>query len=344
MWCIVADPDLIEREGMHFAEVVSADYMRDILLRFCRPSKLAVMGTFLLAANYGWSSTAACKTQATLASFGVTAPTTGDGCYETDKTFSNFAVINGSSTGVGTGTNFTQSTSTIDIAGSDTFSSEKLNTPWSVSEAFTGVGSDFSVTGTGGITTKGTMSMLVNSTNAFLTNPSYPKPVAGATNFINTMSLSTSGTTGNANAGDDKLIVTETFCIGNAPCTATDEVILTATYGNNSSTAGYTCGFGAGGSAATADVVAGSCSATSSATPDVVQFSLNVTTVTVVDVYTLVAHVNSAGGGTTVTLNNFTDVFGEEELAPEPSTFILLGSALAGVAVLLRRKQSQRRP
>jgi hypothetical protein len=305
----------------------------------CRTWKLAVIGTFLLAANYSWGSTAACTTRATLSSFGVTAPTTGDGCYETDKTFSNFAVVSGSS-----GTGITQSTSTVKIQGSDTFVSETLNTPWNVSEAFSGATvADFAVTGTGGATTKGTMSMLVNSTNAFLTNPSYPTPVAGATNFITSVSLSTSGKTGNANNNDDSLIITETFCIGNAACTATDEIILTATYLNNSSTPSYTCAFGAGGTAATTHTVAGSCSGTASASRDVVSFSINVTTVTVVDVYTLAAQVNAAGGSTTVTLKNFTDVFGEEELAPEPSTFLLLGSALAGVAVLRRRKQPLRR-
>jgi hypothetical protein len=283
----------------------------------------------LLAANYGSSSTAACTTKATLASFG--AKTTGDGCYETDKTFSNFAVVSGSS-----GTGIAQSTSTVDIAGSDTFVNEALNTPWNVSEAFTGAtAADFAVTGTGGATTKGTMSMLVNSTKAFITNPSYPTPVAGATNFIKTVSLSSSGTTGNANAGDDSLIITETFCIGNVACTASTEVTITATYGNNSSTPAYTCVAGATAHA--------TCGSASSASPIVASYGINVTTLTVTDVYTAVAHRNAAGGSTTVTLNNFTDIFGEEELAPEPSTFVLLGSALAAVAALRRRKQPLRR-
>ncbi len=310
--------------------------------RFSRAPMLAAIGTLLFAANYGWGSTAACITKATLASFGT--PATGDGCYETDKTFSNFTLVNGSS-----GTGVAQSTSTVDIAGSDTFGGEKLNTPWTVSEAFTGVtAADFAVTGTGGATTKGTMSMLVNSTNAYLTNPGYPHPQAGANNFITSVSLSTSGTTGDANNNDDSLTVVEMFCIGNGACTTGaggDEVILTATYGNNSSTPSYTCALGAGVTAATAHIVAASCPATANAAPIVVSFALNVTTLTVTDVYTLAAHIDAAGGNTTVTLNNFTDVFGEEELAPEPSTFILLGLALAAVAALrLRRKYPPRRP
>src|SRR5579875_1576172 len=42
------------------------------------------------------------------------------------------------------------------------------------------------------------------------------------------------------------------------------------------------------------------------------------------------------GGGTTVALNSLTEYFGD---APEPSTFVLLGSALAGVALLRLRKR-----
>lgn len=311
------------------------------LKRILWAPRLAAIGTLLLAAN-GWGSTAACITKASLSSFGATA--TGSGCYETDQTFSNFATVNGS-----TSTGVAQSNSTIDIAGSDTFTSETLNTPWLVSEAFSGAtAADFAVTGTGGATTKGTMSMLVNSTNAYLTNPTYPHPQAGANNFITSVSLATSGTTGDANNNDDSLVVVEMFCIGSGACTTGaggDEVILTATYGNNSSTPSYTCALGAGVTAATAHIAAASCPGTASAAPIVVSFSLNVTTLTVTDIYTLAAHVNAAGGNTTVTLNNFTDVFGEEELAPEPSSFFLLGLALAAVAALrLRRKHPSRRP
>ena len=302
---------------------------------FSRISKCALAGVFVLAANYSWGSVAACTTKATLASFGATA--TADGCYETDKTFSNFGVVNNSANG-----GVAQSTSTVDIAGTDTFVSEKLNTPWTVSEAFSGATvADFRATGTGGLQTAGTMSMLVNSTNAFLTNLSYPTPQAGATNFITSVSLSTSGITGNSTGTADSLVVIETFCIGNGACTTGaggDEVILTATHGNNTGTPSYTCALGAGVTAATAHIVGSTCPAGSSATPITVSFSLNVTTLTVTDGYTLIAHSNS-GNNTTVTLNNFTNVFGEDELAPEPSTFVLFGSALAGVLLLRIRKR-----
>jgi hypothetical protein len=308
--------------------------MKYSLQGFSRTSKFALFGVFALCANYGWGSVAACTTKATLASFGAA---TGAGCYETDKTFSNFGVVNGSnSAGV------PQSASTVDIAGTDTFGgTEILNVPWTVSEAFTGATvANFQATGNGETRTQGTMSMLVNSTNAFLTNPSYPTPQAGAQNFITSVSLSTSGVTGTSTGTPDSLVVIETFCIGNGACTTGaggDEVILTATYGNNSATPSYTCALGAGVTAATAHIVGTSCPAGQSVTPITVSFSLNVTTLTVSDSYALTAHGN-LGANTTVTLNNFTNVFGEDELAPEPSTFVLFGSALAGLALLRFQK------
>jgi hypothetical protein len=311
--------------------------MKYSLQGFSRASRCALIAVFVLAANYSWASVAACTTKAALNSFGTG---TGNGCYETDKTFSNFGVANNSANG-----GVVQNASKVDITGTDTFGgTEKLNTLWTVSEAFTGVTvADFQATGTTGLQTAGTMSMLVNSTNAFLTNPTYPAPRPGAQNFITSVSLSTSGATGNSTGTADSLVVVETFCIGNGACTtgATgDEIILTATYGNNTGTPSYTCALGAGVFAANAHIVASSCPGTASATPITVQFSLNVTTLTVSDSYSLIVHGNN-GNATTVTLNNFTDVFGEEELAPEPSTFVLFGSALAAVALFRfqRRKQ-----
>jgi hypothetical protein len=305
--------------------------------KFAGASKLALVGAYLLAANYGWGSVTACATKTALSSFGTG---TGSGCYETDKTFSNFAVANDTSNG-----GVAQSTGTVDIAGSDTFSSEKLNTPWTVSEAFTGATvADFQAIGTGRLTTAGTMTMLVNSTNAFLTSPGYPTPRAGAQNFITSVSLSTSGVTGNSTGTPDSLVVIETFCIGNGACTTGtggDQITLTATYGNNTGTPSYSCSLGTGVTPASAHIVAASCPATASATPITVAFSLNVTTLTVSDNYSMVVHGNN-GGNTTVTLNNFTNVFGEEELAPEPSTFALLGAALAGIGVFRWSKRKRR--
>jgi hypothetical protein len=79
-----------------------------------------------------------------------------------------------------------------------------------------------------------------------------------------------------------------------------------------------------------------SCPGTTSATPITVLFATNVVTLNVSDNYVLDVH-----STTTTSLTDFADTFGEEELAPEPSTFILFGSALVGIVALRIRKRKQ---
>ncbi|MGA3186283.1 MAG: PEP-CTERM sorting domain-containing protein [Bryobacteraceae bacterium] len=301
--------------------------MKQVLRGFGAPSKTAIIGAFLLSANFGWGITASCTDTPpnTLSAFG-----TGNnaGCYETDKTFTNFAVVdNGSTVNP-------QSTSTLAILGSDNFTG--VGSPWTVNAVFTGVGGNpLDLTGHGppDLLTAGTLSMLVNSTNTFLTNPSYPTPAPGDTNFITTVSLSTFGATGNSGFDPDTISVTETVCVGvNVTCTAANEVTLTATYGNNTSAPTYGCVAGVSSNAV--------CGLATSSSPIIATYVAPVTTVTVYDAYALDVGSNTT---TTVQLNNFTNSFGEGEFStvPEPSTLLLFGTAFAAIAAFRFREGGQ---
>jgi len=246
---------------------------------------------------------------------------TGSGCYEIDQTFSNFAVTNGSA---GTGST-DQTTGTVDIAGASTFTA--VTTPWTVTSTFTGnTAADWEVVdGSGGTNTEGTITYLTNTTQAFMTSATYPTVPSGHYIAIKSMSLTSSATDG-TNAADT-ITITETFCIGSAACTtgaAGNTITLTASYsGSGDTTATYGC---------TVLTDAGAtCGSATSATPITLTFTTPVTTLNMTDNYNLVAH-----GGTTDTLTSFFNTFNTEE-APEPSTFVLIGSALGGLGLLRLR-------
>jgi hypothetical protein len=135
-------------------------------------------------------------------------------------------------------------------------------------------------------------------------------------------------------AGDgtnDRLIVYERFCLSGSPtnCGATNYVTIEAIYNSGSTTPDYSC-------KVTGTIAGISCASPNS---DIANISLSdqVTTLLVQNAYTL----QEPGGSTTVTLNYFQDTFGEQIGVPEPSTFVLFGSALAGIAALRFRQRKQ---
>jgi hypothetical protein len=281
----------------------------------------------ILMSSASWAADASCATKATLASYGTGA---ANGCYEIDQTFSNFGVTSGSA-GVGS---TVQSTSTDDIAGTNTFSA--VTTPWTVTSTFSGAtAADWTITGAGGVNTEGTITYITNTSQAEFTVPTgYPTVTAGDHIAISSLSLTASASTGTS--ATDTITITETFCIGTGACTtgATgNEITLTATYsGSGDTTATYGC---------TALTDAGAtCGSASSATPITVTFASQVTTLNFSDNYNLVAH-----GTTTDTLNDFFNTFNTDEIgAPEPSTFLLLGAGLAGFGMLRVRAARRRNP
>jgi hypothetical protein len=287
---------------------------------------------YCFSADVAWAVIGSCATNAMLVHYGT--PSTADGCYVADQTFSNFSVTDNSG-GLGTGF-IHQTTSTIDIRSTNTFST--VLTPWVVSSILTGaVPADFSATGgNGGAASQGDLFMLVNTTNTYLTNPTYPQPTAGFTNVITSISAATSGSTGNGSPAITDFIVAEIIaCIGTATCTKATEVVIESEYLNNTTTPTYTC-FAGTSSRAT-------CGSASSASPIVATFAQGVTTLNMDYRYSISSNQNASGGTTTTTLNNWTTTFGENEQVPEPSTFLFFGSALAVLAWKYRVKLMAKR-
>jgi hypothetical protein len=130
----------------------------------------------------------------------------------------------------------------------------------------------------------------------------------------------------------DTVTITENFCInasqantGGGGCTAADHGTITASYTGNT-TAVFTCAFG----------TAGICLSASSAEVNFGAMPFAPTTIAMADLVSI--HVVN---GSTVTLNNFENSFGENSFAPEPASFALMGAALASLAVLGYRKRKR---
>lgn len=285
-------------------------------------ARLAIAGTFLLSANWAWGTTAACSqpSPTTISNLQTTAGF-GSYCYETDKTFSNVTVTDGGSTAGGV----TQSASTIALQGSDNLSTYTTGVPWMVAANFVGATpADFQASSTSSgsyAATYGQMTFLVTSSST-AANLAYPTPQAGQFNDITGVSLAADATIGNSSTTDFAQ-VEMAFCIGSASCTADNIVESYVTIGGGVPAAGCSAGRNAG-------IVVSSCTLSAAS----VTFASAATTLNVIEYYTAYAQ---GGTSTTSTLNYFQDIFTEEEMTPEPSTFLLIGSALAGIAALRLR-------
>lgn len=141
------------------------------------------------------------------------------GCYEVDQTFDNLSVSG--STAVIPGPGPVQSTSTVDLQGSDNFGA--VTTPWLVSAAFSpGTVADWQATGLGHV--DGRINFTVNAQGD---NLDPPTPGDAIQIFAATLQV-LSALTGTYRL--DQIIVTETLCAGTGPCSAPDTATLIAAY------------------------------------------------------------------------------------------------------------------
>ena len=237
------------------------------------------------------------------------------GCEQVDKQFSTFGYTPGGTNptaGSGVAVNFAGtnplSAIGVEFGGSNTWS---VNSPLASTTAV------------------GTYDVLVD--------PAF-------SNSITSMTLSANATFGTPTVGTDNITLFEYFCAGGAAACAGGGA---ATGGINlsSPTAGYLefiddgNGFGSGSNQFVCFNNGGS-SCTAS-TNNTVNFKTSIYTAGFTDIFIANNISVSSTSGVQVSLNNFTENYFESLDAPEPSTFILMGSALAAVAALRLRKRKR---
>jgi len=292
--------------------------------------------------NLGRATVGACTTPAPLSSYSGATGTlrsTSNGCTYIDKTFSNFQVSNATyasidvqstaalgdtlngTTGTGLGVaDFTSSHFSVANGSADT-TVAYINY---VTTAYTG--------GTvGGYT-------FTNGTNGYATPP------AGTAWQVSSISLNlSSAEIGSIGTGPGDLIeIFEGFCIGNNTLSTTGScasdgtgsnygsIAIQANYTASGTTYFYDCqAFGATFGSSDCNTGMFSVTATGIVT---VTLPNPTTTLSVFEWVDL----DDQGGGR-VTLNSLYNGFGEDAEAPEPSTFGLLGSALAALGFLRRK-------
>lgn len=280
-----------------------------------------VLAAFVLAANIGWGSYSACAGAAKRNKLGAyTQSTPGTGCSVTDASFENMSLANP----VGTGTFTAQTTSTDDIYATSTAASG--NTVGPVNFFFDpAAAADWEVTA--GTSTEGATINYNAIAHTSGVAPFAPAPTsAGYSWLFDSIILLPTATI--SAGGGNTITITEVFCLGattTVGCAAADKGTITAKYTNNSTVA-YTCAFGSAG-----------CVSGTSNTVDL-SAALQTGTIAISETY-LLSRTGSTGN---LTLTDIKDTFGEDAESPEPSTFVLLGTALAAVGLLRFRAPDRR--
>jgi hypothetical protein len=203
------------------------------------------------------------------------------------------------------------------------------------------VASDWKIgTSAGNSTTGATDSYVaVANTGGSYTGGTYPSPTTpGGDWAFNDIALDVAGIMNSPYAGSQVQVVMH-ICIDattTVSCSAANTATITATLKTNGTMFSYQCSVGAGFTSSWGTCAGGSPSAT-----DITLSVAQPTEVAVSDVYSI-NRVNISGA--TVTLTDFANIFGQMDppdpaSTPEPTTFVLLGSALAGLGFFSRRRR-----
>lgn len=310
--------------------------MRIWLGTFGRTGFAAIVGLLCMSAGAVWAADSQCPTAS-----GTAIPGTGSGCYYLDKNFLNFNVSNsGSSTGYAPGTGNVDFYSGGNLVSSGAGYSSP-GTAGSVDGSMSSSVWDITTANTysDGITSSGTVAYSVTSQGG-ATGESTPAP--GLTYYINSIQLTPTGkiswgTGSGVGNGTFEIQIVETVCLDQtttAGCPAAQEATITAieetkSSGNTSPITTFSFSCTGVGSDFTND-----CTATSGS----LAFA-NLPTLAVSDAVTVTL---GAGYWSTasVDLSNLENVLGEYTAAPEPSTFVLFGTALAALgAIRLTRRR-----
>lgn len=312
-------------------------------------SSLTVFALTLCTAVTGWGGIATCAPAAngtTLTTLNTgTAP---NGCGAVDLSFATFSVT-GASRSPTTGGSAPPLPGMDNIAmysAGDTGASGNTVGPVNALFDGDGVASNWTLAAAGTTQTQaGTINYVTqaNTGGAYAGGvDTYPSPANTNLHwaFAGLLLLPTDSIvcTGGCGTNNQQIIITETFCLGatsttvlTGGCTAANEGTMNATItGVAGSTTGavtivYACTFGAGG-----------CVSSTSNQINFVAADQQFTQIAISDAFSIT---RTTGSGATVTLTNFENQFDEFASAPEPSTFLLLGSALACVAAIRLRKR-----
>lgn len=154
---------------------------------------------------------------------------------------------------------------------------------------------------------------VVDSANTYGFDSAYPAGVSQS--LLTSITLSAAATVSDSGSID----LDEDICLGAVGCdAATNNYIFLSLSGS-------------GGSLLGSCAIVGQVSGATCASGATVTFTNAVTTVSIAPKFVLSP---PASGSAPTTLDSCKDTFGEDGIAPEPSTFVVLGSALAGLATL----------
>jgi hypothetical protein len=280
---------------------------------------LLALGT----AGTGWASVAGCgttlATQQALSFYG--AASAANGCFQDDLSYTNLSLSGGGSTGGGV----SPTAANLDIYSTGTAASG--NTIGSVSLFVDG----FASIASGGTSSEtGMVGLQASANTGTVGSVTYTAPTTAGLHWAYT-TLTFAPAVAAVGAGDT-VTITENFCLnasqaitGNG-CVAADQGKITATF-TGSTTAVFTCSFG----------TAGICLSASSGGVDFGTLPFAPTTIAITDLVNI-----TRVTGTTVTLTNFENTFGESSFTPEPASFGLMGAALATLFALGYRRPKRK--
>jgi PEP-CTERM motif len=266
-----------------------------------------VLAVFLLAANYGWGSNGACSADPSYTQVSSYGSGTSAGCYATDKTFSNFVEQGGGAL----------SLATVFLGADESGYTNGLGA-YTVSALFSG-------SATGAAWTAGNeevhnyFTFIADSANTYGFDSTYPTLPSASP--ITSIALSGAG---DVSSDGGHITVIEDICLGAGGCgfMANNSILLHIADSNGTSFS-HSC------------TILNLAGVTCSPDGTTVTFSSAVTSVSVYAQYELTG--SFIGSGIT-SLDYFENTFGEDGVTPEPATFVLMGSALAALALLRLRK------
>jgi hypothetical protein len=299
---------------------------------------LVVVAGMLFAQGAAWATVSACSTAAggaAISTYGAQATT--NGCAYIDKSFTDFGIA-GTLGSTALNTNLTLAGSTLSGSSGTAFA-DFINPNWTVNSGGTGTATVNYVVQSHQSGEVFNGYTFTNGSNGFV------DPPAGDAWTINSIVADLSAgrvTSIGGNGPQDAAVLKEAFCLGDASLSTTGACAAAAgsAYGFiqiTNTAGGYTYSCQGLGGVAVAGCNSGGFSVTGIG---VVSFALatHQSAISIFDTLTLNSH---SGTGHVTTVSDFSNNFGESADSPEPSTFVLFGSALGFICMRYRRRRNK---